>query len=204
MSAVGRSIIGGTELRDEDFRKAYPRIPAFQRLRGILIALPFVWTFAAITTVMGGNRPVNVATLPALLPPVFSILAVIALGLWMPRGWAKRSLATMGSGRATFRFDDEGLYFEAPARQFKLGWSAMPQHIDTGESFAVYTSDQTLLIIPKRAFQDADVAAVAQLLQARIPALRQRTFPLRLVIWVVVMIFFLSAWHFLQIEAPPR
>jgi hypothetical protein len=204
MTVVGRSIVGGTELREEDFRRAYPRIPAFRRLRWILLALPLVWTFSAITTIVSGDRPLNLVTLPALLPPVFSILAVTVLGLWMPRGWAKRALATMGSGRATFRFDDEGLYFEAPARQFKLGWSAMPQHVDTGESFAVYTSEQTLLIIPKRAFAGGDAAAVAELLQARIPPVRQRTFPLRLVIWVVVMIFFLSVWHFLSIDAPPR
>ncbi|HVY32516.1 MAG TPA: YcxB family protein [Polyangiaceae bacterium] len=204
MTAAGSTIIGGTELRAEDFAKAYPRLPAFRRLRWILLALPIVWAFSAITTVVGGARPVTVLTLPALLPPVVGILAAIALGLWIPHSWARRSLAAMGGGRVTFRFDDEGLYYEAPARQFKLGWGALPQHIDVGDSFAIYTSEQTLLIVPKRAFADADVATLGQMLQARIPPLRQRTFPLRLVIWVLAMIFFLSVWHFLSIDAAPH
>jgi hypothetical protein len=112
-------------------------------------------------------------------------------------------------GPTTFCFDDYGFSSESKLRQHRLAWASLSRARETPEAFLVYTTPLTVLIVPKRAFSESDVATLRRWLPERITAkplpptggLRGRG---TLLLWVVLVVTFLSIWHFLANDGPPH
>lgn len=197
-------VAGEAQLSEGDFREAWGAVPAFRRLRAYAMALPIFCAALLLVSVLSNEHEGQAAAqlaqiLPILLIPTMSV----AFLLTARRSWAKRAISDLGTGRVTFRFNAHGLEVESELRQHRLAWAALPQHIEGHQSFLVYTGSQTLLLVPKRAFNEYDLATVKQLLQQRIPPLASKSpLPRLLVIWAVLLVLFLSIWHVLSI--PPH
>jgi len=95
-------------------------------------------------------------------------------------------------------------------RQHRLAWAGLARSIDTAQAFLVYTTPRTLLIVPKRAFADADVLTLRNMLAERVTAQPAPTGGLLggsvtrvLVLWAALIVAFLAVWHFLDEGAPP-
>jgi hypothetical protein len=149
--------------------------------------------------------------LTIVLPLAFVIIMTTYFQRGIGRAWANQALSNIG-GQTTFRFDDYGFTSESSLRQHRLAWAGLARSLETPQAFVVYTTPGTVLIVPKRAFADADVVRVSALLRERIspvPVQKVGFFGTAsawrtLLIWVVVLVTFLSIWQFLDEGAPPR
>jgi hypothetical protein len=138
----------------------------------------------------------------------FSVLVSTLFQRATRRAWTKQAFANVG-GQTTFRFDDYGFTWESSLRQHRLAWASLARALETPTAFLVYPSPQTVLIVPKRAFTDADVAVLSRLLRERItlkPAPKAGLFANRawrtVLLWVVLVVTFLAIWQFLDERAP--
>lgn len=150
-------------------------------------------------------------TLTVLLPMAFVIVMTLYFQRGVGRAWAKQALTNIG-GPTSFRFDDYGFTAESTLRQHRLAWAGLARSLETQHAFLVYTTPATVLIVPKRAFADDDVLRLSAWLRERItpvPVQKVGVFGTvsarrTLVLWVVVLVTFLSIWHFLSIDGSPQ
>jgi hypothetical protein len=198
------AIVGATELTQADFLEVWSHVPAFRRTRTYTLFLPVFWLVLAIVTLSGAASVTEPSVLlPLLGTSAFVAALVFALLRMAPRSWAKQAFADNGSATQHYRFDEQGLSVDSDLRKVQLAWPALPNHLETPKSFVVYTSSQTIFVIPKRAFDNASLPRLRQLLQARLPLRRERNRALiRLMIWVVALALFLSIWHVLGASQP--
>jgi hypothetical protein len=204
-----KTVSGEVAYTVEDFAQAYDHIPAFRRLQSGVYLLPLIWAIGIATTLLaprghGEERPE--IPLHILLPSIFFVVLMVVGLRRMKSGWAQRAFKDTGSGKASFRFDADGYHSKSSLREAQVAWAALPYYLETPEAFLIYTSTQTVMVLPKRALDGASgVDALRALLAERI---RQQP-PgggrpgMKLLIWVVALVVFLSVWHFLNLEAPP-
>jgi YcxB-like protein len=199
-------IVGQAEVGADDLRQALARLPGRQRL--------WLWPglLVVFTVLRGVVDPESFDSSVVLALAVPSVIVVALMSYFVVAGrraWVKQALANIG-GPTSFRFDDFGFSSESKLRQHRLAWTALARATETPESFLIYTSPQTLLIVPKRAFSAADVTALQSLLPERIPP--KPDAPARfgnrrpLLMWVVLIVAALSIWHFFSLdgESSPR
>lgn len=144
-------------------------------------------------------------TLTVGLPLAFVLIMTTYFQRGIGRAWAKQALSNIG-GPTTFRFDDYGFTSESSLRQYRLAWAGLARSLETPQAFVVYTTPGTVLIVPKRAFADHEVVRLSALLRERIlpvPVQKMRIFgrvsaQRTLLLWVVLLVTFLSIWHFLD------
>lgn len=197
------AIVGQTDVGEVDLAQALGRLRGNRRpwlLPVLMVAAMLV--FMALSPSRIGSE-----TLLSFVLPV-SVVAILMTYFQVAgkRAWVKQALANIG-GPTTYRFDDFGFSSESQLRQHRLAWATLTRTVETPEAFLIYTTPQTLLIIPKRAFADADVAALGSLLLARVkqqPIVTGRVSGrFTLLLWVVLVVTFLSIWHFLSIDDAP-
>jgi hypothetical protein len=134
-----------------------------------------------------------------VLPAAFVVLMNAGFQVLKRKGWVKQTFAVLG-GKTQFHVDDYGLGLDTSLRQHRLAWASLARQVETPESFVVYSSPQTLFLIPKRAFEASEVDEVRGLLRSRVVARRLASSagPRLLVVWLVALVGFLSIWHFLS------
>jgi len=199
------AIVGEADVTDADLRHALSQMPGSRRL--------WVWlTLLAVFALLYiGLRPEGFdrdALLTMVLPMAFAAVGVAYFQVAGGRAWVKQALTNVG-GPTTFRFDAYGFSSESKLRQHRLAWAGLNSARETPAAFLVYTTPRTILIVPKRAFSEAQVATLGRWLQERITAKPlQPTGGLGgrgvLLLWVVLIVTFLSIWHFLSDDGPPH
>lgn len=197
------AIEGATRLTEADFLEASAHIPAFKRTRTYGLLLPAMWLVVAGTSAMGATSMSELA-LPLVLSGSFTFGIAFLLLRLAPRSWAKRASADTGPGKIDFRIDAVGLSVNSALRQAQLAWPALAGYAESGSAFIVYTSPQTVFVIPKRAFEEAELGRVGQMLAKRLSGKQgsNRLF-VRLALGSIVVVAFLTIWHMLSLE-PPR
>jgi hypothetical protein len=198
------AIEGSLELTRQDFVSAVRHLPGMKRSW----PLPVMLLVFMLLSSWFGAMPLTPST---LLPAAFVAAMTFYFQHLNRQAWIKRAFAELGGGVTDFRFDDFGFSVESSLRQHRLAWASLARFIETPGSFLVYTSPQTLLVVPKRAFEADEVDDIRELCAARIvyrpdPAgggpwrgsLKRVG-----VLWVVVLVMFLATWHFLSTDAPP-
>lgn len=197
------AIVGQTEVGEADLRQAHARLPGNQRtwlLPVLMVA------FTLLYLVLTPSAFTTHAFLTFVLPVAFVAIFLTYARVAGKRIWVKQALANVG-GSTTFRFDDFGFSSESKLRQHRLAWGALARAVETPEAFLIYTTPQTVLIVPKRAFSDAHVAVLRSLFPERIKpqpvATGRISGRFTLLVWVVLVVTFLSIWHFLSIDDAP-
>jgi hypothetical protein len=120
------------------------------------------------------------------------------------REFIRRALADFGPTgprTATLGFDDFGISFESALRTGRTAWGAMWSHHETERSFLVFLSAAALLVVPKRAFSEADQKSIRAELAARVVATnsrRETKITSGLVLWVILVAAFIAIWRFLR------
>jgi len=191
-------IEGALELTPSDFSSAVGHLPGFKRPW----LLPAIWGGALLVFNLISAMP-----LTSLLPAIF-VVVLFSYFQWLNRrAWAKRAFSDLGGGVTKFRFDDYGLSVESSLRQHRLAWVSLARQLETPESLVVFTTPQTLFVIPKRAFKADQVDALRQLCLSRIvqrPEHATAGSPKRLLFaWLALIIAFLAIWHFLNSDDAP-
>lgn len=203
------AIVGQADVGEADLTQALARMSGNRRpwLMPVLMVGAML-VFVALSP----SRVTSVTVLSFVLPVLFVAGLMTYFQVAGKRAWVKQALANVG-GPTTYCFDDFGFSSESKLRQHRLAWAALARAVETPEAFLIYTTPQTVLIVPKRAFTDAGVAALHELLPARVtptpvakPGVGGRVSGRgTLLMWVVLVVTFLSIWHFLSIdEAPSR
>jgi hypothetical protein len=198
--------IGEADVSAADLAEVVTQLPAFKRpwLGPVVIAAAGLLSLSILPDF----------TRETLLTVALPLLFFIALTAFFQRAgrraWIAQALANVG-GRTTFRFDDYGFTSESGLRQHRLAWASLARAVETPHAFLIYTTPQTVLIVPKRAFTDADVAALSRRLPERITpkplpgaGLLAGGTKRTLVLWVVLVVAFLAIWQFLDQAAPAR
>jgi len=195
------AIVGEVDLVEADLAQALSRLPGFRRQWLLLVGM--VAAILLANQFVPRWRPL----LPVLLAAPFAAVLYIYLGWLTRRAWVKQTLANIG-GKTTFRVDDYGFGSESSTRQHRIAWAALARTVETPEAFLVYTTPQTLLIVPKRAFTDGDVATLSRLLLERVkskpqPAVGRVAARRMLVMWVLLIVTFLVIWRALDDSPAP-
>ena len=201
--AVGEAIVGEVDVNESDLRHAQSELPGAKRI--------WLWLtlLVGFSVVYLGLRPEPFDShvfLSMVLPTLFVLALTAYFQIAGRKAWIKQALTNIG-GQTTFRFDDYGFSSESKLRQHRLAWGSLSRAVVTPSTFLVYTSPVTVLIVPKRAFTDAQVITLSNWLRQRITAkppaatgvLRGRG---TLLMWVVLLVTFLSIWHFLSLDGP--
>ena len=201
------AVVGEADVTEADLVDVATHLPGSQR-RWLV---PVIIAAGILPLLILNGSDWRGQALTVLLPLAFVIIMTTYFQRGIGRAWAKQALTNIG-GRTTFRFDDYGFTSESSLRQHRLAWAGLARSLETPRAFIVYTTPGSLLIVPKRAFADDEVARLSVLLRQRItPAPVQKVGVFGtvsawriLVIWVVVLVTFLLIWHFLDEGTPPR
>jgi YcxB-like protein len=207
VASEARAIVGEADVSEGDLAEALTQLPGAKHpwLAPTLVA-------AALLLFLGLSPSpfASEATLTVLLPAAFVIIVSTFFQRGVRRAWVKQAFANIG-GQTTFRFDDYGFTSESSLRQHRLAWASLARALETPKAFLVYTTPRTVLIVPKRAFSDADVPTLSRLLLERITptpppktGLFKASANRTLLLWVVLVAAFLGIWRFLDEGAPPR
>ena len=182
-------IRGGTELQLEDLKRAWlapAHMPgAIARLVAAVLVIPTVmWSLARET-----------AGAAVLLAIPFG-LGAVAYGLGRGRTrWAQAALHGSSSVAVEYLFDDYGYQVKTPWGESRLAWEAVHAQRVSKEAFLIYMTPQLLLVVPKRAFSEADQVRLGKQLEARVPRLERGRGLLRVVgLWVMLVFAFLVIW----------
>ena len=197
------AIVGEADVTEADLAQALTRRPGSNRPW----LAPVVMIVAAVLSLGLSLHELNrESMLTVVLPMGFVVTLVMFIQRGVRRGWIKQAFSNIG-GPTTFRFDDYGFSSESSLRQHRLAWAGLARALETPQAFLIYTTPRTVLIVPKRAFTAAEVATLGPMLRERITPKSTPTAglfpstPLRmLVLWVVVLVMFLSIWHYLEAD----
>lgn len=192
------ALSGEVELSEADLAAVMPYLPELKARWLIPLAM-----FAVVPAAVVMNRGLQ-PTL--LLPMTLGAAALVYFQISLRKRWPKRALGDLGAGVTRFRFDDFGFSASSSLRQHRLAWSALARWVETPEAFAIYPTPRTLLVVPKRAFNAADVARVSQLLRSRVigkPAAPEtrRLLTRVLLAWLALIVAFGAIWLLLN-DAP--
>jgi hypothetical protein len=203
MLEVEAPIEGAARVTEADFLEASAHVPAFRWIRTYGRLLPVMWLVVAGMATMGTTHWSDVV-LPLVVSGSFTLGLSFLLLRLVPRSWAKRASADTGLSKIDFRLDAQGLSVDSALRRAQLAWPALSGYAESPSVFIVYTSPQTVFVIPKRAFDDAELGRVRQLFSERLPprSPSSRLFK-RLALGGIVMVAFLTIWHMLSLEQPP-
>jgi predicted transcriptional regulator len=102
-----------------------------------------------------------------------------------------------------YRLDDEGLHIKTPRSTSSIAYSAIHRVVEGRTEFLVYTGSQIAQIIPKRAFDEPNVASARSWLFERVtPRSKSRSLQKLLILWVLLIIGLLFIWQALGPAKP--
>ncbi len=199
MAAEELVVEGELDLTEADLAAVTRHLPEFKRRLWLpLLMLGFMLVF-----LVTNERPRWFSVLPVL----FALLLVLHFQRRAIRSWPRRALADLGEGRTRFRFDDFGFSASSSLRQHRLAWAALARYVEAPDSFVMYTTPRTLLVVPKRAFSAAQLTELSRLLRARVPgqaaaaALSRQAFKRVALLWLLLVVTFVAIWLLLN-DAP--
>jgi len=203
------AIVGQADVSEADLAQALARLPGGNKR-------PWVYPVLMVVAVLSYMVMTPSATIAETWLTFALPAACVAGGSWYfhvaaRRAWIKQGFANVG-GPTTFRFDDFGFSSESKLRQHRMAWAALALSLETPEAFLIYTTPRTVLIVPKHAFTSAQIAALHSLLPERITPQPVEKVGLTgrasargtLALWVMLVVAFLSIWHFLSIDNAPQ
>ena len=158
-------IFGSARLTEAEVREALASSP-FMRYRWLTLLLSA--TLTAVMVFRDGGIRVDRWPDILVIGLVFAVLS--ATVLLAPRTQARKMLKEMDAnrGEADYRFDADGITIRAPGTSSSVSWRIITSYRETPHTFLVYTSPNLANIVPKRAFNAADVDAVRALLAASV------------------------------------
>jgi len=204
----GGPIVGRVELTTEDFTSAWTALPGnrpvFVQRALTAVALPLFWLMFSMFDSDGTSAPVGMTWFVLLQ----SLLLPPALGfrLWRARAeWAKNGVADLRGGEGVeFRFDSAGVSLHSPGSQSQHAWSTLFRCLETAHAFLIFVTPSALIVVPKRAFADAEQARLrARLLElvSNRPLRGTNIWrPLRSTVtdWVLIGLAFFGVWQVLE------
>jgi|GEM_PF-4161548 len=202
------AIVGEADVMEADLGHVLAQLPGAKRpwLVPAMIAAGMV----PLLVLSGSDWKTQTLTVWLPLAAVVGVTAYLRRGA--RRAWLKEALSNIG-GPTTFCFDDYGFTYESRLRHHRVAWAGLARSLETRQAFLVYTTPGTVLVVPKRAFaDDGEVVRLSELLRERITPVPVQKFRIfgavsaqrTLLLWVVVLVAFLSIWHFLGEGAPPH
>jgi hypothetical protein len=200
-------VVGEADVSAADLAQVVTQFPGFKRPWLAPVVIVAAWLL-----LLSFARPeLNlVSVLTVALPLMFLVAMIDFFRRAARRAWIAQALANIG-GRTTFRFDDYGFTSESSLRQYRLAWASLARAVETPHAVLIYTTPRSVLIVPKRAFTDADVRVLSRRLTERITpkplpgaGLLAGGIKRTLVLWVVLVLAFLAIWQFLDQGAQPR
>ncbi|HYQ17409.1 MAG TPA: YcxB family protein [Polyangiaceae bacterium] len=191
------AINGELELVEADLIQAAAHLPELKRRWAFSLV---IFVFCTITVLLNHNLGVSwTSVLPIAVGCGFFAYFQHAVA----KKWPKRALAELGEGKMTFRFDEQGMSIDSKLRQMRYAWPALARYLEAPESFIVYPTPRSLFVVPKRAFTEAELPEIRELLQTRIVQKPGGGSGLKRMVWVwlALVVTFTVIWHFLD-EAP--
>jgi hypothetical protein len=185
------SIIGTTTLTEADMAAG---LSVANKVGQWFLPILFAFFGFAVSSSFGGVT----ATLVAV---------PVAVGLgWLLRknifrAGARRSLAGKSDRERTltWRFTPETFEITTSTTYTRMQWSAVHRSVEGKDTFAIYTSEAIVQIIPKRAFRAEDLEPLRGMLARCItPRKRPSTFGRIFILWFALILLFLAIWQFLQ------
>lgn len=179
------NVEGRVEYVEADFADAYAALPQSRRAR---VLFPLILVLL-LGPVIAGER----------LESSLVRLALVVFVWWYAftrgrREFIRRALADFGPTgprTATFRFDEFGVSFETALRTGRTAWSVIWSHRETERAFLVFLNAATPLVVPKRAFSEADQKSIAAELTSRVTATnsrRERKLTIALVLLAILVV----------------
>jgi hypothetical protein len=192
--SVDGSITGTTTLTDADMTSGL----AVANKRGQWF-LPVLFAFLGLLvgSSFGG------VTGPLVAAPVAAGLGWI---FWKNafRAGGRRSLAGKSDRERTltWRFTPETFEITTVTTYTRMQWSGVHRIVEGKDTFAVYTSEAIVQIIPKRAFRPEEVETLRGMFARYVtPRKRPNNLGRIIVLWVVLVLVFLAIWQFLQSDS---
>ncbi len=132
----------------------------------------------------------------------------LGIGLMVYRHFRGRTagnklIAGMKSGErdVSFRFDAEGVNIKTPVSEVSLRYGALHRQHEVSTAFLLYTQARIAQVVPKRAFDDAQIEHIRQWLGAAVQERpRPNPFKRTVVIWAVLVVTFLIVWWWLALR----
>jgi hypothetical protein len=178
-----------------DFTSAVAHMPGYKR--------PWLLPVVGLAAIGAWNLLGKVA-LTTNLTLSFLFVLFLYFQRLKRKAWANQVSSTLAAGVTIFRFDDYGFTVQSTLREHRLAWASLAGQLETPESFFVYTTPHAFWLIPKRAFEADEIANVRQWLRSRVvpkPAPAAAAGGRRMLLaWVLLIVTFLSIWHFLSID----
>jgi hypothetical protein len=186
-------IRGEAQLTADDFKAVWVAVPQVRRMIAWFVVLvvlvpTFLWLRA------GGREPLILGAIPICL------LAVV-YGVYRGRArWAEGALSGSQGKPVEYLFDAEAFQVKAPGRDSRAEWATLRGHLEVGSAFLIYMSPQIFVLVPKRAFTDADQARLHTELRARVPLHRAPGGSAKklLLLWLALILVFLGIWQLLS------
>jgi hypothetical protein len=188
---------GKLTLSQEDLQQAIHETPEHVRSRWVMRAYGVVVILAGL----GGG----LLQAEALLRGMWIVLGVALLVYAQFRGGSvgKRLLADMKDGEreVSYRFDAEGVNIKTSVSDASVRYAALHRQRELSTAFLLHTQARIAQIVPKRAFDAAQLEQIRQWLGQVQERPQPRRFLRLFVIWAVLIVSFLLAWQLLG--APP-
>lgn len=189
-------IHGRTQLRAQDFKAAWFAMP---QVRTRLFGSVLVFAMLPISLTALQSPAALQIVMVSLIP-----LAAAAAGYAVFSGhgrWAKVQLGGHEPNMFEYSFDADGLNIAAPEQEACLSWRRLHACLETPQAFVIFVESSPATLVAKRAFSAKELARLREELRARIRRGRRRRgggFAGTLLLWLVLVVVFLTLWRFLS------
>jgi YcxB-like protein len=114
------------------------------------------------------------------------------------RSAGQRLLRSMKEGEreVSYRFDSEGVNLKTPVSELSMSYAALRRQREGSTAFLLYTGERLAQLVPKRAFDAAQLEQIRRWLSAGVKERPQpRRFLRAIVLWLVLIVSFLLLWQ---------
>jgi len=181
-------------LSEQDFQRAIDEMPEHLRLRRVMRAYAVVVILAGL----GGGLVQAALVLRGLW--IGLGVALLVYAQFRSGSVSKKLFRAMNSGEreVSYRFDAEGVNVQTSVSDFSVRYAAIRRQREVSTAFLLYTQERVAQIIPKRAFDAAQLERIRQWLERGVPEGPPPKNVLRIfVIWTVLVVVFLLVWQLL-------
>jgi hypothetical protein len=185
---------GKLTLTAEDLNRAIADMPENVRARRAMTAYALLLMLAGL-----GSWLMEVRLELRVLWVALGV-GLIVYGQFLARSAGRRLIAGMKEGErdVSYRFDAEGVNIQTPVSEVALRYGALHRQREVSTAFLLYTQQRIAQVVPKRAFDAAQIERIRHWLGAAVEERPQpRTFLRPLAIWAVLIVTFLVVWLWL-------
>ena len=186
-------ICGEAQLTADDFKAVWVLVPQIRRMIAWLAALVVLGPIFLWLRTDGGS--------PLILGAIPICLIAGVFGVYRGRArWAEGAVSSSRGQPVHYRFDAEAFQVKAPGRDSRAEWATLRGQLELDSAFLIYMSPQLFVLVPKRAFTDADRARLSAELRARVPVYKAPGGGAKrpLLLWLALILAFVGIWLFLN------